>query len=160
LGNFIERIFTLKRWGETKAGRKSIGRLVAFHTTHKLLVLAHSTRHYREMGRLVADAKGKEIGEVYARYETLLMDALRLQATVKKHTNVLQHMMGYFKKQLTQDEKQELLEVIGDYHQGLLPLVVPLTLLKHYVRKYEQPYLREQVYLSPHPVELKLRNHV
>ena len=158
--NFIERIFTLKRWRSTQAGRKSLKKLVGFHTIHKLLILSHSTKHYREMGRLVAQAKGEKLSHVYARYESLLMEALRLQATVKKHTNVLQHMMGYFKKQLTPDEKQELLEVIDAYHNELLPLIVPITLLKHYVRKYKQSYLQDQVYLSPHPLELKLRNHV
>lgn len=158
--NFIERIFTLKRWRSTNAGRESLKKLVGFHTIHKLLILSHSTKHYREMGRLVAQAKGEKLSNVYARYESLLMEALRLQATVKKHTNVLQHMMGYFKKQLAPDEKQELLEVIGAYHNELLPLIVPITLLKHYVRKYKQPYLQDQVYLSPHPLELKLRNHV
>ena len=158
--NFIERIFTLKRWRDTFDQRKTIGRLVAFHTAHKLQVLSHSTKHYREMGRLVAQAKGEKLSHVYTRYESLLMEALRLQATVKKHTNVLQHMMGYFKKQLTPDEKQELLEVIDAYHSELVPLIVPITLLKHYVRKYKQSYLQDQVYLSPHPLELKLRNHV
>jgi uncharacterized protein YbgA (DUF1722 family)/uncharacterized protein YbbK (DUF523 family) len=158
--NFIERIFALKRWRLTQAAQKTIGSLVAFHTTHKLLILSHSTKHYREMGRLVAQAKGLRINKVYASYESLLMEALRLMATVKKHTNVLQHMMGYFKKELAPDEKQELLEVIRDYHDELLPLIVPITLLKHYVRKYEQPYLQDQIYLSPHPWELKLRNHV
>jgi len=158
--NFIERIFTLERWRRSLTGRKSIGRLVAFHTAHKLLILSHGTKHYREMGRLVAQAKGKKIADIYDHYESLLMEALRLRATVKKHTNVLQHMMGYFKKQLTADEKQELLEVIRDYHDELIPLIVPITLFKHYVRKYEQPYLQKQVYLSPHPLELKLRNHV
>ena len=158
--NFIERIFTLERWRRSLTGRKSIGRLVAFHTAHKLLILSHGTKHYREMGRLVAQAKGKKIADIYDRYESLLMEALRLRATVKKHTNVLQHMMGYFKKQLTADEKQELLEVIRDYHDELIPLIVPITLFKHYVRKYEQPYPQKQVYLSPHPLELKLRNHV
>jgi uncharacterized protein YbgA (DUF1722 family)/uncharacterized protein YbbK (DUF523 family) len=158
--NFIERIFTLKRWRNTQAGRKSLGSIVAFHTTHKLLILSHSTKHYREMGRLVAQAKGLKVDKVYTRYESLLMEALRLHATVKKHTNVLQHMMGYFKKELAPDEKQELLEVIDAYHDELLPLIVPITLLKHYVRKYKQPYLHGQVYLSPHPSELKLRNHV
>jgi uncharacterized protein YbgA (DUF1722 family)/uncharacterized protein YbbK (DUF523 family) len=151
--NFVERIFALKRWRHTLAGRKSIGRLVAFHTAHKLLMLSHSTKHYREMGKLVAQAKGHKTNEVYARYEALLMEGLRLRATVKKHTNVLQHMMGYFKKQLTADEKQELLEVIRDYHDGLLPLIVPITLFKHYVTKYGQTYLQNQVYLSPHPIE-------
>ena len=104
------------------------------------------------MGRLVAQAKGKKITEGYARYESLLMEALRLKATIKKHNNVLQHMMGYFKKQLTADEKKELLEVIRDYHDEFIPLIVPITLFKHYVRKYEQPYLQKQVYLSPHPL--------
>ncbi|MEJ2024174.1 MAG: DUF523 and DUF1722 domain-containing protein [Deltaproteobacteria bacterium] len=158
--NFIERIFTLDRWRATLAGSKSVGHLMAFHTNHKLLILSHSTRHYREMGRLVARAERKNIEETYTHYETLLMDALRLQATVKKHTNVLQHMMGYFKKMLTPDEKQELLSIIGDYREELVPLVVPITLFKHYVRKYGQPYLQTQTYLSPHPLELKLRNHV
>lgn len=158
--NFIERIFTLQRWRGIEAGSKSMRHLVPFHTTHKLLILSHSPQHYREMGKLVAQAKGKEISQVYRRYASLLMEALRLRATVKKHTNVLQHMMGYFKKQLEADEKQELLEMIRDYHDEHIPLIVPITLFKHYVRKYGQPYLRDQVYLSPHPLELKLRNHV
>ena len=87
------------------------------------------------------------------------MEALRLKATVKKHTNVLQHMMGYFKKDLTPDEKQELLEILDEYRQGLIPLIVPVTLINHYVRKYGKEYLARQSYLNPHPIALKLRNH-
>jgi len=158
--NFIERIFTLQRWRDTRAGRKSVKKLTTFHAAHKLLILSHSTRYSREMGRLVTRAKGKKIAEVYARYESLLMEALRLRATVNKNTNALQHMMGYFRHRLAPDEKQELLEVIRDYHDQLLPLIVPVTLFKHYARKYEQPWLETQFYLSPHPLELKLRNHV
>lgn len=158
--NFIERIFTLDRWRKSLKGKKNPGELVAFHTRHKLLILSHSTQHYRQMGRLVAQIEDKNISEVFKQYETLLMEALRLKATIKKNTNVLQHMMGYFKKKLTADEKQELLELIEDYHNGLIPLIVPITLFNHYVRKYEQPYLQDQVYLSPHPLELKLRNHM
>ena len=158
--NFIERIFTLDRWRKTVKEVKSPGRLVGFHTRHKLLILSHSTQHYREMGRLVAQIKGKNISEAYFHYEVLLMEALRLKATVKKHTNVLQHIMGYFKKHLIAGEKHELLEVIGAFHDGLFPLIVPVTLFRHYVRKYEQHYLQDHVYLSPHPLELKLRNHV
>jgi uncharacterized protein YbgA (DUF1722 family) len=93
-------------------------------------------------------------------YEILLMEALGLKTTPKKNVNVLQHMMGYFKKELTAGEKQELLEVLEKYKTGYLPLIVPVTLLNHYVRKYDQPYLKEQVYLNPHPLELQLRNHV
>ena len=88
------------------------------------------------------------------------MEALSLKATVKKHVNVLQHMMGYFKTQLSVDEKKELLEIIEQYRSEYVPLIVPITLVNHYVRKYGQPYLAEQYYLNPHPLELKLRNHV
>jgi len=158
--NFIERIFTMKRWRETLAKRRSVGTLVDFHTRHKLLILSHRPKHYRAMGKLVATGKSLPIKELYATYEATLTEALRLRTTLKKNRNVLQHMLGYFKKQLTPDEKQELLEIIDDYRKGLVPLVVPITLFNHYVRKYQQPYLARQVYLRPHPVALKLRNHV
>ena len=157
--NFIERIFVFKRWREMLAGGKRIGRLVDFHTRHKLLILSHSPKHYTSLGRLVARAKGMDPQEVHGQYLSLLLEAIRLKATAKKHTNVLHHLMGYFKKDLSGGEKQELLEVIERYHGGTLPLIVPITLMNHYVRKYDQHYLREQVYLSPHPLELKLRNH-
>ena len=158
--NFIESIFALKRWRETLKGKKTMGRLVQFHTANKLLLLSHSQPHYRDMGKLVAQGKGLPAAELYSRYEGLLLETLRLKPTVKKHVNVLLHMMGYFKKRLSSDEKQELLEVISSYHQGLTPLIVPITLFNHYVRKYQEPYLAQQTYLNPHPTALKLRNHV
>ena len=158
--NFIERIFVFKRWREMLVKGRKIGSLVEFHTQHKLLPLAHSPKHSRYLGKLVAKAKEMAPADLYAQYLSLLMDALRLKATVKKHTNVLHHLMGYFKKQLTGDEKQELLEVIDRYRQEYVPLIVPITLVGHYVRKYDQPYLKIQHYLNPHPMELKLRNHV
>jgi uncharacterized protein YbgA (DUF1722 family)/uncharacterized protein YbbK (DUF523 family) len=158
--NFIEAIFTLKRWRESLAAGQTRGALVDFHTRHKLLILSHSTEIYREMGRLVAGRQGLNLQETYAEYLTLLMQGLRRLATTSKHVNVLQHVLGYFKKQLDADEKQEVLQVIADYRAGLLPLIVPVTLLNHFVRKYDQPYLRQQVYLNPHPLELQLRNHV
>jgi len=157
--NFIERIFVFKGWREMPAKGRKVGHLVDFHTRHKLLILAHSPKHYRSLGRLVAKAKEMAPADLYARYLSLLMEAVQLKATVKKHTNVLHHLMGYFKKRLSADEKQELLEVIGRYREGILPLIVPITLMNHYVRKYDEPYLQKQVYLEPHPVELKLRNH-
>jgi uncharacterized protein YbgA (DUF1722 family)/uncharacterized protein YbbK (DUF523 family) len=158
--NFIERVFALKRWRDILAKKKSRGGLVDFHTKHKLLILSHSQKHYQVMGRLVAKAKDIPIRDLYEKYQHLLMDALRLRTTVKKNVNVLQHMMGYLKKELSSDEKQELLEIIDEYHQGYVPLIVPITLMNHYVRKYDQPYLKDQFYLHPHPVELQLRNHV
>jgi uncharacterized protein YbgA (DUF1722 family) len=157
--NFIERIFVLKRWREMlKQGQKT-SRLIEFHSRHKLLILAHSPRHAGGMGKLVAKAKEIPSEELFNHYEMMLMEGLRLKATIRKNTNVLQHIMGYFKKLLTSDEKLELLEVIDHYYKGYLPLIVPLALLKHYVRKYDQPYLKEQFYLDPHPIELQLRNH-
>jgi len=157
---FIEQIFTLMRWRETLSKRKSMGSLVDFHTRHKLLIMSHSPNHSRMMGKLVAGGKAFGMQDLFMQYETLLIAALRLKTTLKKNINVLQHIMGYFKKQLTPDEKQELLEIIGQYRQEHVPLIVPVTLLNHYVRKYKQPYLAQQVYLNPHPVALKLRNHV
>lgn len=157
--NFIESIFSLKAWRETLSLRKSMAYIIDFHTRHKLLIMAHSVNHYRLMGRLVAVGKGRPISEVYREYEALLMEALKLKATVKKNANVLQHMMGYFKKDLSLYEKKELNEIIDQYRREYIPLIVPITLINHYVYKYEQGYLRKQVYLNPHPIALKLRNH-
>ena len=157
--NFIECLFTFKRWRDTVAKGRTAASLVAFHTRHKLLLLSHSTEIYRQMGKLVATAGRAPIEQLFIDYEALLMKGMRVLSTVSNQVNVLQHLLGYFKKQLSADEKQETLEQIELYQQGVLPLIVPMTLINHYVRKYDQPYLREQLYLSPHPVELKLRNH-
>ncbi|MDO3377340.1 YbgA family protein [Geoalkalibacter halelectricus] len=158
--NFIECIFTFKRWRELEAQGRSRGRLVEFHTRHKLLLLAHSPEIYREMGKLVADAKSLAMDELHDCYLGLLMKAMRLRATVRKNINVMQHLLGYFKRDLSTDEKQEMLESFDHYRAGHVPLIVPLTLINHYVRKYDQPYLKTQYYLNPHPLELQLRNHV
>ena len=158
--NFILQIFTMKRWRDILAGKKTMGRLVDFHTRNKLLIMSHSQKHYREMGKLVAGGKKMPIEELYQKYQRLLMEALKSKTTVRRNTNVLQHLMGYFKKQLTPDEKQELIEIFEQYRNELVPLIVPITLINHYVRKYEQPYLKLQTYLNPHPMELKLRTHV
>jgi len=158
--NFIERIFTCVRYCDIMEGTRQAGRLMNFHRANKLLLMAHSPKHLKEMGSLVAHAKEMPARELVERYEGLLMEAMALKPTAAKHENVLMHIMGYFKKDLGADEKQELLEVIGHYKRGLIPLIVPVTLLAHYVRKYNQSYLKEQTYLNPHPVELMLRNHV
>jgi uncharacterized protein YbgA (DUF1722 family)/uncharacterized protein YbbK (DUF523 family) len=156
--NFIERIFALKRWRQVAEEKKSRGAIVAFHTEHKLQIMSHSQQYYRDMGRLVARVKEIPLAVLYDQYEAMLMEALALKATVKKNVNVLQHMAGYFKKVLSNDEKKELQEIIEQYHQNYTPLIVPITLVNHYVRKYDQEYLKKQYYLNPHPIELKLRN--
>ena len=156
--NFIERLFVHQRWQEVTTERFSPHRLEEFHRRHKLLIMAHSPRHYRELGRLAAEDQ-RPPKERLAAYAQGLQEALRLQATPKKNANVLQHIQGYFKRQLSTDEKAELGELIDAYRQELMPLIVPVTLLNHYVRKYDETYLKEQWYLNPHPLELKLRNH-
>lgn len=158
--NFIERIFALARWRDLLAENSALGGLVAFHTRHKLLVLSHSTRSYREMGRLVADAKRTPLRTILDQYQRLLMDALKLRATPKKNANVLMHMAGYFRRELSSAEKAELVRIIELYRKELVPLIVPITLIKHYVLVYDQKYLKDQQYLNPHPIELQLRNHV
>jgi uncharacterized protein YbgA (DUF1722 family) len=158
--NFIERVFAFRRWKDFLAESEDLGRLVEFHTNHKLQLMAHSPQLYREMGKLVAEGKSMDGPQLLERYRELFMRALALHATAKKNTDVLTHIMGYFKKELTHGGKAELLEVIRQYHDRLIPLIVPVTLLRHYVNKYDQQYLKKQLYLNPHPMELMLRNHV
>ncbi len=157
--NFIENIFSLQRWRTLLGQNKSLGGLVEFHTKNKLLILSHNQDIYREMGRLVAQGKNYDLNELFDGYEELLLKALKLKTTLNKNINVLHHMLGYFKKNLSGDEKQELLSVIDQYRSGYVPLIVPITLIKHYVMKYDQPWLKTQTYLNPHPFELKLRNY-
>jgi uncharacterized protein YbgA (DUF1722 family)/uncharacterized protein YbbK (DUF523 family) len=158
--NFIESIFVLKQWRETLDENRKLGGLVDFHTRQKLLLLSHSPKHYREMGKLVAEGKKIPGDDLFSRYERLLLEALQLKTTVKKNINVLQHILGFFKKQLSADEKQEVLEIVEEYRKGYVPLIVPIILMNHFTRKYQEPYLAKQTYLKPHPVDLKLRNHV
>lgn len=157
---FIERVFCIRRWQDHVRGGRDRGRLVEFHTDHKLLLLAHGRVGYEALGRLVARAKDDPIDELYDAYERGFVAAIRQRATAKKRADVLQHMAGYFKRVLDRDEKRELAELIDAYRGGLLPLIVPLTLLQHYVRKYDVGYLRRQALLAPYPAELMLRNHV
>jgi len=157
--NFIENIFSLQRWRQLREHHMKLGDLVAFHTENKLLILSHNQDIYRKMGKLVAQGKNDEFSHLIDTYESLLLKALRLPTTLKKNINVLQHIMGYFKKNLNSDEKKELLTVFDQYREGYVPLIVPMTLINHYVRKYDQPWLKTQTYLNPHPFELKLRNY-
>lgn len=160
--NFIESIFTLRRWRQALAGeeRSLAGRVVQFHSANKLLLLAHSPDHYRRLGKLVAEAGRRPPEELTSSYQRLLLEALQRHTTLAKHVNVMQHILGYFKRQLSSDEKQEVLQLLERYRRGELPLIVPVTLLNHFVTKYRQSYLQQQTYLHPHPSELQLRCHV
>lgn len=158
--NFIERIFAFDRLRQLFAGRWSVGDLVRFHTAHKLTILAHVPAAYQRLGRLVAGARTRPRQEVRDVYTRDFMTALSVVSTRGRHANVLQHMLGYFKKSLDGDSRNELSDLIRRYAAGHVPLVVPLTLLKHHIRREQVEYLAGQVYLEPHPAELMLRNHV
>jgi uncharacterized protein YbgA (DUF1722 family)/uncharacterized protein YbbK (DUF523 family) len=157
--NFIERVFASARWRRFVAAGPRVRDLVAFHAAQKFAVLAHSPAHYGRLGRLVAGA-GPRLAPALDAYGALLMEALAVRATRGRHANVLQHLAGFFKRDLSGDDRVELLETIEEHRRGLVPLIVPITLLKHHVRRLGLAYLADQVYLSPHPRELMLRNHV
>lgn len=158
--NFIVRVFAFQRLKVLFSGKWEIKNAVAFHAAHKYLILAHSPKHYTCLGQLVANARKNEKSAFSERYRCLLIEGLSFHATVKKNMNVLQHIHGYFKKLLSPEDRRDILEVIGDYGKGLIPLIVPITLIKHYVKKFNIEYLQNQIYLNPHPKELMLRNHV
>jgi uncharacterized protein YbgA (DUF1722 family)/uncharacterized protein YbbK (DUF523 family) len=158
--NFIERVFCYHRWQELARGPAKRNALVAFHTAHKYLLLAHSRQHYQYLGRLVARADRYGPKELMKRYGAVFMEALAVKATTRKHVNVLHHLVGHMKEQLTRSERAELDEAIDDYHRGIVPLIVPVRLVKQYVVTHSVEYIRNQVYLNPHPKELKLRNYI
>lgn len=158
--NFIERVFCYHRWRMLGLSAPTRQGVVQFHTAHKYLLLAHSRDHYQALGRLVAQAHRYRPSDLVARYGGLFMEALAVKATPRKHVNVLQHLVGHLKDRLSPRERAELDGVIQDYHRGLVPLIVPVVLIKHYVTMYEITYIQDQVYLNPHPKELMLRNHV
>jgi uncharacterized protein YbgA (DUF1722 family)/uncharacterized protein YbbK (DUF523 family) len=158
--NFVDRVFAYARLRDLFTDPWDPGALVRFHTAHKLILMAHSPKAYRQLGRLVADAgvlPGREMQQPYSR---AFMAALTMIATPRRHANVLHHIAGYFKRTLDRESKAELLAAIDAYRRGLVPLIVPLTLVRHYVRVHDVAYLSGQLYLEPHPMELMLRNHV
>lgn len=158
--NFVERVFAYRRLQAHFAGRWTVGTLVRFHTAHKLTLMAHSVKGYGQLGRLVARAASLPRPEVETAYVEGFMTALAVVATPRRHVNVLQHIAGYFKTRLDDADRAELQAVIEDYRRGFVPLVVPITLVRHHVRRCDVAYLAGQSYLSPHPTELMLRNHV
>jgi uncharacterized protein YbgA (DUF1722 family)/uncharacterized protein YbbK (DUF523 family) len=158
--NFVERVFAYAQLRGLFDGRWTIGDLVEFHTAHKLLLMAHAPEGYRQLGRLVATARDVPRRDLKRRYVDGFMRTLTRLATTRRHTNVLQHMAGYFKDRFDAASRRELAEVIDDYRHGLVPLVVPVTLIRHHVRTFGVTYLAGQTYLQPHPKELMLRNHV
>jgi len=159
--NFIDRIFAYYRWTHLLEENPTPGGLVQFHTAHKLTLMAHSPSHYQDMGRLVAQAGTLPWEELEERYGRSLMEGLQVMTSPGKHANVLQHLMGFLKDELTREDKAELLAYIEDYRNELVPLIVPLTLLNHHLKRHAVPeWVHQQVYLYPYPKELMLHNHV
>ena len=155
--NFITRIYTLRDFYDSMDGEPTAGKIVAFHSRYKLTLMAHHPQSYKELGRLVATIKEYDIDTFYQKYRVGLMNAVSHRASRKNNTNVLMHLQGYFKRDLAKEQKAELSGVIEEYRQGTLPLLAPLTLIKHYLAAYPDAYLSEQKFLQPHPQEMRLR---
>lgn len=158
--NFIVRVFSYHRLKKLFVKGAKPGTLVKFHTEHKFLLLSHSRKNYQFLGKLVGEVKQKKWVEVRNAYSKTFMETLTFKSTPKKNADVLMHMMGFLKKLLSSEEKKDILETIDDFRNELIPLIVPLTLIRHYVKKHKIEYLQDQIYLNPHPKELALRNHV
>lgn len=158
--NFLTRVFVYERWQRLLAAGLTRGALIGFHSDHKYLAMAHSQAAYRRMGQLLSDLKNADMEAVAPMYIAELMAALQRRVNRKRHVNVLQHMMGYLKRRIDGGDKAELAESIESYRRGEVPLVVPVTLLRHYFRRNPDPYMERQVYLRPHPDELSLRNAI
>lgn len=158
--NFLTRVYAYAAWQQLLREGLTRKALIAFHTRYKYQLMATSPRDYRELGRRVGQSSEQPLASFAAEYFSDLMQALRQPANRGTHCNVLQHLSGYFKRQLSAPDRQELQRLIQQYRKGIVPLVVPLTLLKHYLRHYPDVYLTQQAYLQPHPEELSLRNAI
>lgn len=158
--NFVERVFAYQRLRALFSDRWTIHSLVVFHSMHKLQLLSHSRPGYAELGRLVADAVKHPRRDLSINYQRIFMATLSRLATPGKHSDVLQHAIGHLKRLMQTGDRDELLGAIDDHRKGIVPLIVPITLLRHHVRRHDVGYLKDQTYLEPHPRELALRNHV
>jgi len=154
--NFIIRVYTYKLWQELVASGLTKHKLIKFHSERKYLLMSHHTPSYKSVGKLLGNAD-MNLEEMADKYITGLMTGLKHMANRKSHTNTLHHLQGYFKTYLNADQKAELTQHIDDYRTGLAPLLVPLTLINHYLKQHSNDYLNSQVYLSPYPDSLKLR---
>ncbi|PKM12259.1 MAG: hypothetical protein CVV13_06110 [Gammaproteobacteria bacterium HGW-Gammaproteobacteria-3] len=158
--NFIQRVYVLQRWQRLMGDTLTPSRLTQFHSRHKLILMSRDQNQARELGRLAASADKATMIPVTERYGLALMQTLKKIATRGNHVNVLQHIQGYLKKNLDADDKAELTETLERYRLGLIPLIVPITLLKHHFRKQPDPFIEQSFYLSPYPEELTVLNEI
>jgi len=158
--NFLTRVFAYSAWQQLRQEGLTRRGLTDFHSRYKYLLMAHNPVQYKALGHLLGSMGQNDPQELGPRYFSELMAALKKCATRRTHTNVLQHLSGYLKQAISREDKQEVQQLISQYHQGIVPLVVPLTLLKHHFRQHPDPYIAQQVYLQPHPENLSLRNAI
>ncbi|MES9970651.1 MAG: DUF523 and DUF1722 domain-containing protein [Candidatus Thiodiazotropha sp.] len=158
--NFINRVYIYHRWKNLMDSGITPAGLIAFHTEHKYLVMAHSQAAYQRLGRLLSNLSNKELSAIADEYIQELMPTLKRRVNRKRHANVLQHIMGYLKKSISRDDKRELTASIESYRRGETPLIVPITLFRHYFRHHPDSYMSRQIYLRPHPDSLGLRNSI
>ncbi|MEH6550723.1 MAG: DUF523 and DUF1722 domain-containing protein [Pseudomonadales bacterium] len=158
--NFVCRVYAYHEWKQLVAGGISHRRLITFWARYKYLVMAHHIASYKSIGQLLANAKAKPVDVIANEFIQLLMQALNNMATRKTRSNVLEHVRGYLKKQLSADDKQELSGLITQYRSGFIPLVVPLTLLRHHFKHHQNNYIDQQAFFLPYPDQLSLTNHV
>jgi uncharacterized protein YbgA (DUF1722 family)/uncharacterized protein YbbK (DUF523 family) len=158
--NFISRVFAYSDWQQLLKQGLSRRALTEFHSRYKYLLMAHNPVQYKALGAMLGNMGNHDPAELGTRYFSQLMVALSTCATRRTHSNVLQHISGYLKRVISAEDKQEMQHVIGQYRHGIVPLVVPLTLLKHHFRQHPDPYIAQQVYLQPHPENLSLRNAI
>lgn len=159
--NFISRVFSVYRWRELVDGGLSRAGLIAFHQAYKYLLMAHNQEGLRRLGRLLAAPEKFEHVEALAdAYLEAFTEVMKRTPSRRNHTNALHHMAGYVSDQLDEADRHELTDMIHEYREERLPLIVPITMLRHYIRKFEVAYLQDQVYLYPHPAELMLLNQV
>ena len=158
--NFLTRVFAYSAWQQLLQEGLTRRGLTEFHSRYKYLLMAHNPVQYKILGNLLGNMRQTTPDELGPRYFSALMAALKKCATRRTHTNVLQHISGYLKQVISPEDKQEVQHIIGQYRQGIVPLVVPLTLLKHHFRQNPDTYIAQQVYLQPHPENLSLRNAI
>lgn len=158
--NFFERVFIVHRWRSIEKKGITAAALVKFHSEHKYMIMSRGQHEYRRLGRMVAQAGCHDIKTLAREYFLSLMQVLKRSASKGRHADVMFHLLGYFKKCLSADDKHEVVTLIENYRQGLLPLVVPLTLMRHHLKQVSDQYLQSQHYFSPYPERLMLRNLV
>jgi uncharacterized protein YbgA (DUF1722 family)/uncharacterized protein YbbK (DUF523 family) len=158
--NFISRVYAYHDWKQLLKTGISRHSLTGFWARYKYQAMASDVSGYRQIGRMLAESRGVPLEQLAEKFITLLMRSLAKLPTRKSHSNVLQHLRGYLKRDLDGGDKRELDTLIGQYRSGVVPLVVPVTLLQHHFKKFSNAYIDQQVYMRPYPEQLMLRNHI